>query len=264
MPGLNCHFVSRFLTRPWEYDQRQLSYFDFDDGVVRSCSSRSLFAVTGANTADVEARLNQVIETPIAAAMTRLVDPQSDPEELLDWPLFRALSLLLMLQPLRPSGRTEYAERLEETITRTDAELDGFARAAHATYQLGRITARSDAPLLYPAAGYFPLIARRDDGVYGSAIAIPVSRRHVFIAVPRSLDWESSTSQWAANGAGFVANASVGTSSRVVIPSSAMNDPQRAEALIREMRSESQHLLALCRERNATLDGLNAACGRDA
>lgn len=261
MSGLNCHFVSRFLTRPWEYGQRQLSYFDFDEGLVRSCSSRRLFAVIGANTAEVEARLNQVVETPISAAIARLVDTQVEPEELLEWPLFRALSLLLMLQPLRSSGLGERAERLEKTITRTDAELDELARAAQVSYQLGRITVRNDAPLLYPAAGFFPLVARRDDGVYGTAIAIPVGGRHVFIAVPRSMDWGSSTPQWSANGARFVANASVGTSSRVAIPPSARNEPQRVETLIRRMRNELQELIALCRERNEALDRLNAEFG---
>ncbi len=260
MSGLNCHFVSRFLTRPWEYGQRQLSFFDFDDGVVRSCSSRSLFAVTGANRPGVEARLNQVVETPISAAMARLVNTQAEPEELLQWPLFRALSLLLMLQPLRSSGFAGQAERLEEAITRTDAELDEFTRAAQASYQLGRITVRNDAPLLYPAAGFFPLVAKRGDGSYGTAIAIPVSGRHAFIAVPRSIDWAASTSQWSAKGARFVADASVGTSSRVVIPSSAKDDPQRVNVLIRQMRSESLQLIALCRERNEALDRLNAAC----
>jgi hypothetical protein len=135
MPGLNCHFVSRFLTRPWEYGQRQLSFFDFADGAVRSWSSRSLFAAAGVNSPGVETRLNQVIETPISGAIAELVVTQVGLEEFLQWPLFRALSLLLMLQPLRSSGLAEPAERLEETITRTDAELDDLTQAAQASYQ---------------------------------------------------------------------------------------------------------------------------------
>jgi hypothetical protein len=38
-------------------------------GVAQS----ALFAVAGANSADVEARINQVIETPVAQAIERLV-----------------------------------------------------------------------------------------------------------------------------------------------------------------------------------------------
>ncbi len=263
--GLNCHFVSRFLTRPWEYGQRQLSYFDFDQGDVRSCSSRSLFAVTGTNTNDVETRLNQVIETPISSAMARLVDMEAESEELLEWPLFRALSLLLMLQPLRSrsSEHHEHAERLEETVTRSDAELDELTKDAQAAYWLGRISVRSDAPLLYPVSGFFPLVAKRRDGSYGSAIAIPASKRHVFVAVPRSFDWGSSMAQWSANGAGFVANVSVGTGSRVVIPPSAMVGLQREQvvALIHQMRAASKQMINLCQDFNTALARLNTECG---
>lgn len=128
-------------------------------------------------------------------------------------------------------------------------------------YRVGRISVRSDAPLLYPATGFFPLVARRDDGGYGAAIAIPAAARHVFIAVPRSIDWESATTQWAANGAGFVANASVGTSSRVVVHPSAMAGPNADEiaARAREMRAESEQLLRLAGETNDVLARLNAA-----
>jgi hypothetical protein len=195
LAGLNCHFVSRFLTTPWEHGQRQLWYYDFAGDEVRSSSSRSLFAVGGANTLKVEARLNQVIETPISMAIARLVDSN---HELLEWPVFRAVSLLLMLQPLRSSKRPEHAERLEETVTRTDAELDEFASAAQASYQIGRVTVRNDAPLLFPAAGFFPLVGRNDDGTWGMAIALPVGGRHVFIAVPRAMDWTAATATWSA------------------------------------------------------------------
>lgn len=98
MADLNCHLVSRFLTRPWEHGQRNLSYFDFRDGRVRTGSSKTLFAEVGANTQDVEARLNAIIETPNAAAMTRLADiAPGDAQQALEWPLFRALSLLRTL-----------------------------------------------------------------------------------------------------------------------------------------------------------------------
>ena len=258
MAGLNCHFVSRFLTTPWEHGQRQLWHYDFTTDEVRSSSSRSLFAVGDANTLKVEARLNQVIETPISTAMARLVQSS---DELIEWPVFRAVSLLLMLQPLRSSTRPEHAERLEETVLRTDAELDEVARAAQASYQIGRVTVRCDAPLLYPAAGFFPLVGKKDDGTWGMAIALPVSGRHVFIAVPRTMDWTSATAIWSAQGAGFVANMSVGTSRLVVIPPFAMDDPQRAGAKIRQLRNSADELTALCREHNEALDRLNAAMG---
>jgi len=90
-------------------------------------------------------------------------------------------ALLLMLQPLRSSTRPGHSEQLEETVTRTDAELDEFARAAQALYQIGRITIRPDSPLLYPEAGFFPLVWQQNDHTWASAIALPVSRHYVFV-----------------------------------------------------------------------------------
>jgi hypothetical protein len=182
MSGLNCHFVSRFLTQPWEYGERRLSHFDFERDALGSCSSRTLFAVRNANTPEVEASLNRLVETPISIAMARLLATHGVREEALEWSLVRAVSLLLMLQPVRASG---HAERLEDTVTRTDAELDELARAAGALYRIGRITLNEHLALLYPAAGFFPLVGRQEDGSYGLAIGLPVSRRHAFIAVLR-------------------------------------------------------------------------------
>lgn len=221
--GLNCHFVSRFLTTPWEHGERELSYFDFEEGTIRSHSSKTLFALTDANTREVEGRLNRLIETPVSQALARLTQLRTDSEELFEWPLFRALSLLLMLQPTRAAKGRERSERLEEIVMRPDAELDRLATEAQALYQLGRITVRTDVPLLYPAAGFFPLVAKGKRGSYEGAIAMPVATRHVFVAVPRSLDWDTATAQWSANGAAPVANASVGTSNRVVVPRAAID-----------------------------------------
>lgn len=137
MASINSHFVSRFLTTPWEHSDRRLSYYDFARGEIREGSSRSLFAVEGLHTDDVETRLNQVIETPIADAIARLVGTTSQQQDALEWPLFRAASLLLLLQPLRAEGVPERAQRLEEFVMRPDAELDELARAADAAYQIG-------------------------------------------------------------------------------------------------------------------------------
>lgn len=215
------------------------------------------------NTQEVEARLNRLIETPVSQAIARLTDLQTDSEELLEWPLFRALSLLLMLQATRAADGSEATERLATTVMRSDAELDQLAGEAQASYQLGRITIRSDVPLLYPAAGYFPLIASGRNGSYGAAIAVPVARRHVFLAVPRSLDWQTTTTQWTVNGAAPVANASVGTSNRVVVPQEAMDgmQPERAMALIRELRIVNTQLIGLAQEFNTAVGRLNAEFG---
>jgi hypothetical protein len=212
--------------------------------------------VRNANTPEVEASLNRLVETPISIAMARLLATHGVREEALEWSLFRAVSLLLMLQPVRAC---RHAERLEETVTRTDAELDELARAAGALYRIGRITVNEHLALLYPAAGFFPLVGRQEDRSYGLAIGLPVGRRHAFIAVPRSMDWEASTAQWSAKAGALVASASVGTSARVVIPPSERGGPERVHTLVHTLRGDLDELLRSCRQHNEALDDLNAS-----
>jgi hypothetical protein len=85
----------------------------------------------------------------------------------------------------------------------------------------------------------------------------------VFLAVPRSLDWQTTTTQWTVNGAAPVANASVGTSNRVVVPQEAMDgmQPERAMALIRELRIVNTQLIGLAQEFNTAVGRLNAEFG---
>src|SRR5712691_1280309 len=105
--SLNSHFVSRFLTTPWEHDDRMLWCYEFEQDRLRSASSRSLFAREGTNTTEVESRLNRLIETPIAAARTKLWANSHEVSQNLEWPLFRALALLFLLQPFRSTESRE-------------------------------------------------------------------------------------------------------------------------------------------------------------
>lgn len=253
MTDLNCHFVSRFLTKPWEHGQRQLHYFDFADGKVKSAPSKTLFSEVGANTPEVEQRLDRVIETPIAQALAQLGAPQNaSGQRGLDWPVFRALTLLMMLQPLRVPGNSARNEKLEETILKSDQELDEIAKAADQRYQLGRFTVRPDAALLYPASGFFPIVAQDNRGAWSACIALPIALQHVMVAVPRDVDWDQASALWSANGSGILSNASVGTSDRVVLPPAHVNatTPEDIAKLVTEMRESTTRLLDLCRELN--------------
>lgn len=64
----NCHYISRFLTRPWEDDQRQLHFYDFDTGTFGVKSSKNLFAESQLNSPTVETWLRDVLETPLGKA----------------------------------------------------------------------------------------------------------------------------------------------------------------------------------------------------
>lgn len=247
--GLNCHFVSRFLTQPWEHGQRMLWYYDFQDGSLKSRSSRSLFATMGANSDDVEARLNEFVETPIAAARTGLWAVASEVSSSLEWPLFRALALLLLLQPFRASTSPDGPQTLEEALSRPEAEIDGLAHAIGNCYRLMRVTIGGHSRLLYPSDGWFPLVAEPTAGPCAFAIAIPLSPRHAFIGVPVAVT-PQQTEVWTMNGAGLVANYSVGHRSRKVVVHPDVNSSLSSSAIaegIREARDGVVQTIDLCR-----------------
>lgn len=248
--ALNSHFVSRFLTKPWEHGDRMLWYYDFEDYRLRSGSSRSLFAREGANTAEVESRLNRLIETPIAAARTQLWAPGHNVAPDLEWPLFRALALLLLLQPFRSAEASDASQTLEDVVCRPDEDVDGLAHAIGTRWQLTRITVSNRSPLAYPGEGYFPLLAAPCEGKCSYGLAIPLSPIHAFVGVPTDLRPEQ-TWLWSVNDAGFVSNYSVGHRSRfVVVHPSLVNAVTEAELVkgIRDARAGVVRGLELCGE----------------
>lgn len=57
----NCHYVSRFLTKPWEFGDRRLQYFDFDSDAILTASSKVLFSENEAYSGAVESFLSKYI-----------------------------------------------------------------------------------------------------------------------------------------------------------------------------------------------------------
>lgn len=162
---LNCHFVSRFATRPWEFEQRSLWYFDFERDRVLRASSETLFSKSGENAREVEARLNTLIETPLSQEVARWRNGRAAAD--LPWPLFRAIALLLLLQPARSATENDRALQIEDVVMKPESELNQLAYAAEQRYQMGRISVRQDAALLYPERGWFWMPAQDNRGQWG-------------------------------------------------------------------------------------------------
>ena len=250
--SLNSHFVSRFLTTPWEHGQRRLWYYDFERDRIFSASSKSLFARLGANSDEVEGRLNLLVESPISKARDQLSASGKDVSPDLQWPLYRALAMLLFLQPFRAAGGAGGAaasQALEETILRPNEQLDALAQDVSTRWQLTRITVHPRAPLLYPSAGYFPLVAPPlGDGPCPVALAIPLSPIHALVGVPTDMKPEQ-LAYWTVNGAGVLSNWSVGHRSPVVVIPPCLVDtvPHTDLALgFRESRTALATSIGLC------------------
>ena len=139
----NCHFISRFLTTPWEDGKRQLHFYDFDKDAFGKMSSRNMFAEKELNSQVVEHWLRDILETPLGAVRPRLI--ARDPNALTDWRFYRAAILMLWLQGLRLASVDEKDSRLElerlaaEPTTRTDA----FVMLTQQEYDRNRCTDRT-------------------------------------------------------------------------------------------------------------------------
>lgn len=253
MNELNCHFVSRFLTRPWELDQRQLWYYDFDTKQIGRRSSRSLFAEVGRNTAEIEGSLNRSIETPISNAITTLVPSGAiDNVEIGDWRLFRALNLLLLLQWSRASEREPYRSRAGETLSWDETTLDQLVVACQQTHIIVGLCGDPRAPLCYPSHGLFAVPIRRRSGSYAAIFAIPLTEYHAVARVPREVDM-NDVFQTTTRQGGYLSNCSVGTTaSKVVIHPSVIDAHGAATAarMIEEAREGVLETFSLCREIN--------------
>ncbi len=192
----NCHYISRFLTRPWEGDQQFLRFYDFEADRFGRRSSRSLFAEEDVNTPAVERRLRDVIETPLGAIRARVARGEY---ELLqrDWERYRAALLLLWLQGSRVRAVREETARqaLDRLAAMPEAELNGFAMAMTEIYDLRLVHTEitetgAFAPLVFPSTGLFPFsvqdpscLSGRSFGlglaidVHCAIVATPVERK---------------------------------------------------------------------------------------
>ena len=247
----NCHFVSRFLTKPWEFGERQLYYYDFDCKQVDTKSSKSLFAEVGRNTGEIEQRLNELIETPISNAITTLVPSGAiDNIEIREWQLFRALNLLLLLQWSRASEKESHRSKLGEALSWDDTTLDQLVRACQETHIVIGLRGDPRAPLCYPSHGLFPLPIRQQSGSYSAIYAIPLTENYAVARVPRDVNiddvFQTITGE-------YLANSSVGTTASTVTIHPSVIDRHGAVTtarMIEEARGLTVEMFSLCSEIN--------------
>lgn len=246
----NCHFISRFLTKPWEGELRNLHYFDFHSGRLGRKTSNKLFAAKKINSQQIESWLSRMVETPLSNIRSRLA--AADPKALEDWPFFRAATLMLWLQGMRIQSVTGIDARrsLEQLSKMNPEETDQLVDLVREQYDLHVIFTIFEehrmAPLMVPSTGFFKFVHADSCCLsgYGIGVGIPLQLGCALVATrqnPNSLiDLQSMSER--------IANASVGTSqaSKVVIDPevcAAQTEQELAEKL-RQLRFINNRLIA--------------------
>jgi hypothetical protein len=242
MPDLNCHFVSRFLTKPWEFGERQLYFYDVRTREFKHKSSRKLFAVQGLNTEETEKRLNRLIETPLGSVIGDLTK-SSKPEgySIEDWPVYRALVLLFPFQVARVSPNPAPGFDLAGLCNWSEDKLNELANAYRQRYKFVTIRSHPGSPFYYPSKGYFTIPLAFASSLEPTAIAIPLTEHWAVASVPAEIDDQQLTDLLTYAGGGLASNASTGTNSDQVAIHPSVMMPEN-EDRIRQHIDEMQEL----------------------
>ena len=247
------HYASRCLTRPWEFHDRRLWYYDFDRRTVRRGFSKSLLQRPGPR--ETNCRLDRLIETPLSNYRKALIAQAMRPVVAIqDASVFQALTLLIMLQPLR--SKEAYDQSVSNVLAWNEEKLGELVRAICARYRLVRLRADPAVPLFYPSSGFFVIPAECSDRVFDVVHAIPLTECYAAAAVPVTVDVRSLRSQWGSRSATVISNCSVGTSSRRVVihPSLVDSVPRKAlSAGIEDARRDALRLVNSCGDVNKVL-----------
>jgi hypothetical protein len=123
------------------------------------------------------------METPLAEHRDALVTGRVDLD---DWRSYRAIALLLMLQPARSSAALEHHDhrnRLAELLRLPDDQLDQLIVLWLDKHRLVRYAIPSEERLYFPSTGVFalPVVDSATPQHFDFAFAVPIHPR-VFIA----------------------------------------------------------------------------------
>jgi hypothetical protein len=171
-----CHYVSRFLTRGWETPFRELHYYDFESDEFGLEPSRSLLAIPGLNSREVESRLDQLFETPFAIAREALLSqPAEAPLTFENQRVSRAMHLFVWVQGARATDALSNDEGyLERFVSCSDDELDQIAWVFGRLYRTVGLRIPGQQRLYCPGSGVFSIVVPDSVVGYSFGLAVPI------------------------------------------------------------------------------------------
>jgi hypothetical protein len=187
------HEVTRRLTKPWEFGDRLLFYFDFEKNDFGEESSRTLLTAAESYGFDVERLLNEKIENPLANYLDGLANVGLVTD--IQWRQERAVLLSLVLQSARvvaARGDTGALDQLRSIVSQDDVQLDAMAGLIRRDWRtIGVRLGAQTGELCFPSVGLaaLPLV-----GTTRPVWFQPTSLRTLFALVPTDVP-EASTDE---------------------------------------------------------------------
>jgi hypothetical protein len=245
----NDHYISRFLTTPWEHGERQLTTFDHATGEFDTEPSRRLFAQRDLTTRRVELWLNRHVETPASRYVARLrnVGPIPSPNET----EARALALLFFLNGARiaESRDVQMPISLDEAVE-TDGLLDFVAAKLQDSFQLQCVRLPPGHELFFTEVGFFAYPMPEVP-----IVALPLNVRHALLGYEGPLKSEG-LAQYVQHVLLVGCSAGIGSRvQKVVLPPcwrvAALEDPGDARRRLIEIKDDARRITALVGEASA-------------
>jgi hypothetical protein len=184
----NDHYVSRFQIKQWlPKSQPRVLIYDCQADRLEPVHPKRLFAFEDLNEPEVEARLNQLIESPLTQGRAELIDSTSNTTR--SWRVWRAAWLLMLLQHARTGDALKLRGHtpLREILSWPEEKLDALVFTAQKTHNLVRYHHSADC-LFLPSSGHYA-VPMRDEGcatMMSFAIAHPISPRTILLRTSKT------------------------------------------------------------------------------
>jgi hypothetical protein len=195
--GILNHFVSRLLKRYWtELDHHGQNKVATIGGVPPSFEYRpfdEVFARRNVFSNDTEAQFNRLVENPLVQYIKR--DGTESDRSVNDWPIFRALILLIILQPVRSLSCIIRADgdKFDQMLARPIAEIDQLVLSYMSLANVIRLNVEPGAQLFLPETGIFSFPIEDPEATIGLSIGfgVPLRPDLSLMLVPNSVKIES-------------------------------------------------------------------------
>ncbi len=179
---MNNHYVSRVVTKPWEFGNKELYFFDFEESKFDSERAKTLFAEQDIFPEDYELFKNQSFESILGSSRDPILKSKK-----ISWKTFKSLWLYIILQPGSSSVLSGVKYSREELMNLSKEEINGFITYLDNKFNLIKIIDNSCYNLFVNPLGYFPIFLNSGLNVI---MAYPIHPKMAIVVTPKKIDYE--------------------------------------------------------------------------
>lgn len=185
---MNCHYVTRSLTKPWEHDSGRLFYFDFPTGTIREGRAKTLFALEDTLSLEMEQMISRLVEHPLS--VFREVIHNGQGSSISDWATYRALFLYFLMQSERfRISKLDHQATPTSIFGKDEAFIDQLISVMMETYNVLWIGMPTGHVLFFPESGVFQFPTEDAECVTGFtfSLAVPLTPFMALAMVPKTI-----------------------------------------------------------------------------